>query len=134
MVDLETYVSNKGNGSYIAAEQLLDKVCNVDVRVKNALNIEGREYILNVMTPKFDKLVRECPHLITDIQRRIVNYQSIESDEVSVTDFVSLVDWYSMYLTGDREKDKIYFNPAGEYYDLRMNEIINMFLIGKSFR
>lgn len=112
------------------AEQLLDRVSDVDIRVKNSMNKATRDYVIKELSSRFDKIIKEFPHLVDDVQSRIVKYQSHKNQEVEVTDFIHLVEWYSMCLT-DTEKDKSYWSTDGKYYSLRMDEVITMFLMAR---
>ncbi|KAF6620537.1 hypothetical protein HFE03_07750 [Paenibacillus sp. EKM102P] len=113
----------------IASEQLLDKIINIDPPLKAAMSDKStKTIVINKLSEGFEGIVAHYPHLIDDIQRRIVEYHKNKGRDGKITDFVSLVDWYSMSLL---EKPAEWWDSTGEYFNLRMNEVINMFLMAR---
>lgn len=113
------------------AEQLLTSIRAVDKKLDFALNEKTKELVLESLASRFEPLVEKSPHLLPDIRQRIVTYQFHNQETINISDFIELVEWYSSYVT-DNQKTADYWNPDGEYYDLRMNEVINLFLLSKS--
>lgn len=115
--------------SETAAKQLLDKVCSIDNKLKEVMTDEAtKNHVMNDLTQRFDDIVIHFPHLVEDVQNRIVKYHSIGGDHRKITDFVQLVDWYGMCLTN---KPVDYWDTKGKYYGLRMSEVIDMFLMSR---
>lgn len=114
--------------SIAEAEKLLSSVCEVDSRVNLVMDEETKAVIIKELADRFNTIIEVFPNLVTDIQERITKYQANENTEV--TDFIHLVEWYGMFLS-DSEKEVDYWSPTGKYYNLRMNEVINLFLIYK---
>lgn len=114
--------------SFTEAEKLLLNVCEVDSRINLVMDKETKEVVIKELESRFSNIIEKFPNLVNDIQERITKYQSLENTDV--TDFIHLVDWYDMYLS-DSKKDIDYWNPKGKYFNLRMNEVINLFLLYK---
>ncbi|MGV6935897.1 hypothetical protein ACWA2B_10320 [Paenibacillus sp. CMM36] len=113
----------------IASEQLVNKITAIDPALKAAMNDKStKEIVIKKLSEGFEKIVIHYPNLIDDIQRRIVEYHTNRGRDGKITDFVSLVDWYSMSLL---EKPTEWWDSTGEYFNLRMNEVINMFLMAR---
>lgn len=113
----------------MAAENLIRKICDVDNRLNTLLDTETKEQVMNQLRQHFDTIVRDYPHLLNDIQQRIVTYHANrKSNNGLITDFIQLVEWYKLSLP-DHPAD--YWNTTGDYYNLRMNEVITMFLIAR---
>lgn len=112
------------------AEKLLTSVCAVDTKLDKAMDEETKTVVLQELTSRFEPLVEKVPHLLPDIRQRIINYHSLNHETSDITDFIHLVEWYAHYLT-DNQKPTDYWSPEGQYYNLRMNEVINLFLISK---
>jgi hypothetical protein len=112
-----------------AANNLLDKICSIDNKLKGVMTDDAtKSHVLNDLSQRFDSITKEFPHLVEDIQNRIVKYHSAEGDHKKITDFVQLVDWYGMSLAS---KPVEYWDTNGKYFGLRMSEVINMFLIAR---
>lgn len=119
--------------SVLVAEQLLDKICEVDNIVKRIMliNKSAKDNVISVMSENFKNIITHYPHLVEDVQNRIVRYHINNiGSEAKVSDFIHLVWWYSTSLL-DKEKD--YWDTTGKYYGLRMNEVIDMFLIARDY-
>jgi hypothetical protein len=115
--------------SITVAEDFLNKVCNIDNKLKNAMTDEAtKDHVVGLLSQGFEKIHSGFPHLVEDIQRRIVKYHSVKGEDGKITDFIQLVDWYGMYLA---DKPTEYFDANGKYYGLRMSEVIDMFLIAR---
>lgn len=113
----------------IAAEQLLDKICEIDITIKNTMEDKGiKSHVVTEMSKSFENIVNNYPHLVEDIQHRIVKYHTNKGLDGKITDFVHLVDWYSMSLMNNPAE---YWDVNGKYYSLRMCEVINMFLMAR---
>lgn len=114
------------------AGRFLDKICAVDSTLKHALEDgDAKSHVINTLSNGFEKIVNVYPHLLGDIQRRIVKYHIAEGKNGKITDFIELVDWYSMVLD---DEPKEYWDQDGRYYSLRMSEVITMFLIARHNR
>lgn len=111
-----------------AANNLLDKVCSIDNALKGVMNEATRSHVTNDLSQRFDSITKDFPHLVEDIQNRIVKYHSVKGVHGKITDFIQLVDWYSMSLA---DKPIEYWDTRGKYYSLRMDEVINMFLMAR---
>ena len=117
--------------SVTVAEDFLSEICNIDNELKNAMTDEAtKNHVVGVLSQSFEKVLSNFPHLVEDIQKRIVRYHSIKGEDGKITDFIQLVDWYGMYLT---DKPAEYFDVNGKYYGLRMSEVIDMFLIARDY-
>lgn len=115
----------------IASEQLLSQIEDIDKSLKVALENEStRNVVMSKLSSGFEGIVAHYPHLVDDIQRRIVNYHKNKGSDGKITDFISLVEWYSMSLL-DKEKSPDWWENSGKYYNLRMSEVINMFLMAR---
>lgn len=115
--------------SNIAAKQLLDAICNTDKIVERAMRDEDTmDHVLNELSVRFENIVNGFPHLVEDIQKRIVKYHCNKGEDGKITDFISLVEWYSMSLS---EHSTEWWDVDGKYYGIRMDEVINMFLIAR---
>jgi len=114
------------------ALELLNKICTIDKTVANVMeeNKKIKDEVISTMSKSFENIVRDFPSLVEDIQRRIVEYHSLKSKDQKITDFVHLVDWYSMCLA-DKSNTPEYWDNTGKHYGLRMNEVINFFLIAR---
>lgn len=118
--------------STLVAEQFLEKICEIDNNVKMAmLDNRIKSHVISDMSKSFENIVAYYPHLVEDIQKRIINYhKNKDLYEGKINDFVKLVWWYSSSLL-DHEED--YWDVSGKYYGLRMNEVINMFLMARDY-
>lgn len=115
--------------SNIVARQLLDKICDIDPNMKNAMTDKPTEtHVMNLLTNGFAKITKNFPHLVEDIQRRVVEYHTNRGTTGGIADFIQIVEWYGMSL---EDKPVEYFDPNEKYYGLRMSEVIDMFLIAK---
>ena len=92
------------------------------------INKVTEEFVISELVKRFDRLITNHPDYLEEVQDRIVGYYKKSREEAGLTDFISLVEWYSMYF--EREP-KEYFDPNGKYYSLRMSEVISMYLIAK---
>jgi hypothetical protein len=111
------------------AEQLLGKICSIDTNMDVAMRSKPtREHVIRELSRRFENIVKDFPHLIEDIQRRIVLYQTNRGADGKITDFILLVEWYSMCLP---DKPVEYWDTNGQYYNLRMDEVITMFLMAR---
>lgn len=92
---------------------------------------EVKEKVMNLLTSGFEGIVKNYPHLVQDVQNRIVKYHSNkENYEGKITDFVNLVEWYDMCLN-DPKNEEGYWDQNGKYFGLRMAEVISMFLMAR---
>lgn len=109
----------------------MNEVCKVDARVRVACNsTEVKTIIKDNLIRDFSFIADIRPDLLEDIQRRTLNFQKLNDPEVRVDDFMRIINWFAMEVEGkSREED--YFNPNGKYYGLRMNEVINMYLMAR---
>jgi hypothetical protein len=113
----------------IAAEQLLDKICEIDNTIRlTMIDKEIKTHVITEMSKSFENIVNSYPHLVEDIQCRIVKYHTNKGLDGKITDFVHLVDWYSMSLMNNSAE---YWDANGKYYGLRMCEVISMFLMAR---
>lgn len=114
------------------SEQLIEKICEVDPRVKIAMqDKKAKLQTMSTLQEGFKFTVEHYPHLVEDIQRRIVKYhQAPDPNGVrKISDFVQLPQWYSWCL--EEKQPEGYWDVNGKYYGLRMNEVIKMFLIAR---
>ena len=112
-------------------EDFITEVCAVDMRVRMCCQSEETTAIIKAtLTRDFEIIISTRPELLKDIQRRTINFQKLNDPEVRVTDFARIINWFAMEIT-DRTHEKDYFNPSGEYYRIRMNEVINMYLMAR---
>lgn len=114
--------------SIVQAEKLLSKVCEVDNRIKNSMDEETKAVVIKELASRFSNIIEKHPDLLDEIQERISKHQAQE--QAGVTDFIHLVEWYDMCLS-DTNKDVDYWNRDGKYFALRMNEVINLYLLYK---
>lgn len=117
------------NSSIEAAEQLLNKICSIDNNIKTAIEDKAtKDHIINELSRRFDNITKDFHQLVEDIQRRIAVYHTNRGADGKITDFISLVEWYSMCLP---DKPVEYWDTTGKYYNLRMDEVITMFLMAR---
>ena len=113
-----------------ASKELLDRVCKIDRALAGAVTDEPtREGVLNKLNDGFTKIVENYPQLVEDIIEKIVKYHANKDNEGKITDFITLVGWYSQSL--ESESKEGYWDKDGKYYNGRLSEVITHFLIAR---
>lgn len=110
------------------SEKLLTEICKIDINLYEVTKEEPIKYsIINNLNERFKVIAESYGFLADDLINRVVNYHKNTTDK-DITDFIHLIEWFSMYLP---EKSLDYWDVDGEYYSLRMSEIISFYLIAK---
>lgn len=112
------------------SEKFLEDICKVDIRLSLVPRDSSlKEVILKDVSEQLEAIRNMTPDIVEDIKRRIINYQGLRDPEVKVSDFVGILIYFKLSISDT--KDKSYWSQKGEHYNLRMNEVINMFLMSK---
>lgn len=123
------------------AQSFLDKISEKDVIVLTINEVEGykayKDQILKRLTDGFSMILQsKHSDLIPRVEQKIISYHEIATkkgsqfEEDSHFDFIGLVEWYGFSFDEEKE-DKDYWDINGKYLGLRLEEVINYFLIGK---
>lgn len=115
-----------------AANKLLNEVCSVSPRslVEEFGSGYIKEFVNTRLATAFEEIIELYPEFAEEVISHTVRYHK----NVGITELCYCVDcmfipeWY-LYSLRDHGKD--YFNKNDKYYNLRMSEVINMYLIGK---
>ena len=125
----------------ITGKELTDNLIHavVEGTTNGALKNEYERYINSALFSSiygvtelaFSYLVSHNEKLAKDVVGAISRYQITvnSSDEMRPLDFVQLPSWYMWTM---QKESSDYFDPNGEYYQLRINDVINCYLIAQS--
>ena len=111
--------------------KFLEELCRVDFRIKIAMR---NDKMCSVIKRRIGKSVnsirKEHKELLPKIKKHVLRYQGMDSNEVKVSDFLGIMEWFDMSVN-DKESKEDYWNPKGQYIDLRLNEVINFYLMAR---
>jgi len=112
-------------------KDFIGKLCEVDFRIKIAIrNDEIHKTIYERLETHLNSISKEHKDLIPKIKKQVLRYQGLESNEVKVSDFLGIMEWFDMSVNDKKSKED-YWNPKGQYIDLRLNEVINFYLMAR---
>lgn len=128
LVDIAPKKTNEELTSELAKE-FLDELCTIDFAIKNVL-LDGiaKEQIVTRVRECFKELVEYQPELGKEVSRRVLSYYKKDNLGKQVFDFIYLLDWY---VDSFKANNVEYFSKDGEYFNLRMNEVITTLLIAR---
>lgn len=112
-------------------KDFLKELCRVDTRIKMVIRKDKfHKMISERLETHLNSISKEHKDLIPKIKKQVLRYQGLESNEVRVSDFLGIMEWFDMSVNDKKSKED-YWNPKGKYIDLRLSEVINFYLMGR---
>lgn len=111
--------------------KFLEELCEVDFRIKIAMrDNKACSVIKRRIEKSVNSIRKEHKELLPKIKKQVLRYQGMDSNEVKVSDFLSIMEWFDMNIN-DKKSEEDYWNPQGKYIDIRLSEVINFYLMGR---
>ena len=111
--------------------KFLEELCEVDFRIKIAMRDDKACSVVKRRIAKsLNSIRKEHKELLPKIKKQVLRYQGLDSNEVKVSDFLSIMEWFDLSVNDKKSKED-YWDPEGKYIDLRLSEVINFFLMGR---